>query len=207
MRKLDVSFPAWVLTGAWPGPLLRRAAEEFPGPWDDRWHVFEGEHEPMKRQGGPECWGPVTTRIITSLLSPVPCDEVARQLGRQVVVGDITGGGMHLSGPGARLDTHVDFDRHPETGWRRVANLLLYLNEGWREEWGGCLELDGGKVTVVPELGTMVLFETSDRSWHGHPKPIVGDHWRRSLAVYYYDPLDAPEGAGHSTVWRGAPGT
>ncbi len=101
------------------------------------------------------------------------------------------------------MGAHVDFDRHPQTEWRRAVNLIIYLNHGWREEWGGLLELgEHGKVTIAPEFGRTVIFECSDHSWHGHPTPIAGGHVRRSLACYYYSPDDLPQGPGHSTVWR-----
>jgi hypothetical protein len=61
---------------------------------------------------------------------------------------------------------------------------------------------------VLPELGTMVVFETSERSYHGHPDPVVGDRPRLSLATYYYT---AAPGSGepaepHSTVFVARPG-
>lgn len=202
MVRLDCGFPAWSIDGLIPAEMLAEVAAEFPPSIDPRWQTFRGEHEQSKQQGGPACWGPATTSVLMHLLSPPVVKSVCELVGLPHLVGDVVGGGMHQSGPGARLDTHVDFDRHPQTGWRRAVNLLLYLNHGWREEWGGLLELDGGKVKVAPEFGRCVIFRCSDRSWHGHPVPVAAGHVRRSLAVYYYDPDDLPEGPGHSTVWR-----
>lgn len=200
--NIDCGFPAWLFDGQFHPDLLHQAVAEFPDVDDPRWQTFHGDHEAKKQQGGPACWGPVTTSIILHLLSPATCQHIARLIGVAHLVGDVVGGGMHQSGPGARLDTHVDFDRHPETGWRRKVNLLLYLNQGWRQEWGGCLELGTKPFIVAPEFGRMVVFECSDKSWHGHPAPVAEGHIRRSLAVYFYDPDDLPQGAGHSTVWR-----
>jgi hypothetical protein len=206
--RLATSFPAFRWRAGYDHGVLREAAAEFPPITDPRWGHFQGEHEPDKRQGGPEMWGPVTTRIMTDLMSPRTTQSVAHALGRGPLHPDIIGGGMHLSGPGARLDTHVDFNAHPATRWPRVANALLYLNERWEPEWGGVLELDRSAVEVLPTMGTLVVFETSDRSWHGHPKPIVGDHWRKSLAVYFYDPAgEVAVDEFHSTRWAGEPGT
>ncbi len=219
MSRLPTSFPAFVYDDvhAWDHvdtfSRLDAVIGEFPEPDDERWHVFEGEHEPMKRQGGPDCWGPATTQLILDLLSPEMCQAVASMLGYDVLVGDVYGGGMHLSGPGARLDTHTDFNTHPRTGWRRRANLLLYLNHHWLPDWGGVLELRGTKdgpveASLTPELGRLVVFECSENSWHGHPRPIKGEHWRRSLATYYYDPSDkVPLNQRHDTEWAGEVGT
>jgi hypothetical protein len=205
MSRLDTSFPAYTLDDvgevySWP---VAQAAAEFPEPDDQRWQVFRGTHEPMKRQGGPDCWGPATTQIILDMLSPGFAQSVAHLLGYDILIGDVYGGGMHLSGPGAHLDVHADFNRHPATRWRRRANVLLYLNPGWREAWGGVLELDHS-ARVIPEMGRLVVFECSERSWHGHPVPITDGHWRKSLATYFYDPSDVVDDREfHDTRWEG----
>lgn len=207
--RLSTSFPAWLFDDvqrSHPGfGDLDEVVAEFPGPDDVRWQVFEGPHEPTKRQGGPRCWGPATTELILTLLSSEYCQAVGSLIDCPLLIGDVYGGGMHLSGPGARLDTHVDFNTHPRTGWRRRVNLLLYLNHHWHPDWGGQLELDRGKVVLTPEFGRLVIFETGEDSWHGHPKPIVGEHWRRSIAVYYYDASESPA-TSHSTIWAGEVG-
>ena len=203
--QLDCGFPAWSFDNLFNPDLLHQIAAEFPAGIDPRWQTFHGTHEQRKQQGGPACWGPATTSLIVELLSPPMTKWVSDLVGIPHLVGDVVGGGMHQSGPGAHLDTHVDFDRHPQTGWRRAVNLLIYLNQGWREEWGGLLELgETGDVKIAPEFGRTVVFACSDHSWHGHPVPIAAGHVRRSIAVYYYDPDDLPDGQGHSTVWRDA---
>lgn len=101
------------------------------------------------------------------------------------------GGGLHEIHPRGLLKVHVDFERHP-SGLRRVANLLIYLNEDWKEEWGGALELHDGRDrprAVIPPIGgRAVLFLTTPQSWHGHPHPLAcpAGKTRRSLALYYY---------------------
>jgi hypothetical protein len=45
-----------------------------------------------------------------------------------------------------------------------------------------------------------VIFECSDKSWHGHPEPIVGSAWRKSVASYFYVPMDEAVEA-HTTTW------
>lgn len=204
MSSLDVGFPAFTLddAGTAYGWDLYAVAAEFADPDDARWRVFYGEHEPEKRAGGVDMWGPATTRVVLDMMSPGFCAAVARLLGYRVLLGDVYGGGHHLSGPGARLDIHRDFARHPATRWRRRANVLLYLNPGWDPAWGGVLRLGHDGVEVVPEMGRLVVFECGPDSWHGHPAPITDGHWRKSVAAYFYDPFDVvDDGQDHDTIW------
>lgn len=120
----------------------------------------------------------------------------------------LEGGGLHCSGPGGVLAPHSDFHFYRRLGLFRRVNLLVYLNPEWRQEYGGCLELyEKGKeapaVTVVPEWGSCVIFTTDDKSVHGFSKPVVGDRWRRSIALYYYTSQEATEFSGDAdTHWR-----
>jgi hypothetical protein len=59
---------------------------------------------------------------------------------------------------------------------------------------------------VLPAFNRMVIFSTTERSFHGHPSPLAcpDDRSRRSLALYYYSagrPEEAGAVSGHGTVW------
>ena len=154
-------------------------------------------------------------------------DDIVRDPGFLRFLGELTGiddllydpqyvgGGTHENRSGQELDPHVDFNYHPTTGWHRRLNLLLYLNDEWREEWGGCLELhddpwrpeEDRVTTVLPLLNRCVVFETSERSWHGFlaitpplDRPLLS---RRSLALYFYtrERPAAETAAPHATVY------
>lgn len=115
------------------------------------------------------------------------------------------GGGLHCIPRGGFLKMHVDFNRHPN-GWYRRVNLLIYLNQTWRDEWGGHLELGlENRKKIAPIGGRCVIFETNDRTWHGHPDPLdcPEDVQRRSLALYYYTKR-GPIAAPHTTIYRKA---
>jgi Rps23 Pro-64 3,4-dihydroxylase Tpa1-like proline 4-hydroxylase len=53
------------------------------------------------------------------------------------------GGGFHEIKPGGYLKMHVDFHKHKLTKLDRRLNILVYLNEDWKEEYGGHFELMG----------------------------------------------------------------
>jgi hypothetical protein len=118
------------------------------------------------------------------------------------------GGGAQENRTGMRLWPHVDFDRHPVTGWHRRLNLLLYLNPDWVPARGGELRLHSGprvapSRSMAPLFNRGVVFTTSRRSWHS-VAPVLGPAGtsRRSVSVYYYT-AEAPRGraAPHTTLW------
>lgn len=181
--------------------LLRRVVAEFPAADMPGWKRYNGDRE-LKLEGPPSMWGDATCEYFTTLA------DRAEWLSDLTGIADLSmetiGGGYHLIPPGGYLDAHTDFNRSPGSGLFRRLNVLTYLNDDWTENDGGYLELwddDGLALTIAPEFGTTVIFETSDRSWHGHPTPTT--RWRRSLAAYFFSP-EPPPGyrADHSTVWR-----
>jgi len=101
-------------------------------------------------------------------------------------------GGFHCSGNGGYLDAHADFSHHDHLGLERRLNLIMYLNDDWKPEYGGALSLfdeDLNPATSVEPIGNRcVIFKTSETSFHGHPVPMVlpDNIYRRSIALYYY---------------------
>ncbi len=105
---------------------------------------------------------------------------------------------------------HADFNFYKRLNLYRRLNLLVYLNENWSEEWGGDLELwdRTGKRCVqriAPIFNRAVIFDTSNFSYHGHPRPLQcpEERSRKSLALYYYT-VDAPaedDRTPHTTVF------
>ena len=105
------------------------------------------------------------------------------------------GGGLHQSINGAFLNVHIDYNIHPETKFHRRLNVLIYMNQDWKDEYEGHLELweinDNQKrllEKITPKFNRFVVFETNEISFHGHPKllNIPADVSRKSLATYYY---------------------
>ena len=125
----------------------------------------------------------------------------------------LSGGGMHLTGSGGRLDVHVDFNRIEDRNLFRRLNILIYMNPVWKEEWGGHIELWDKEVKscyarCVPQLNRCLIFETSDISYHGVAKVSAPPEMvRQSFAAYYYTKEPPPkwDGKSHSTIFRARP--
>jgi len=194
-------FPHVILEGHFPGPLLEGVAAEFSHPSDPRWRAYGNAHE-GKLEGPPEMWGLRTRDYFDAVEKMTP--DLSASFGIPDLSMETIGGGHHLIPPGGHLDVHTDFNRSPDTGLYRRLNFLTFLNHDWNDP-GGRLELwpdaDGEPIVISPEFGRTVIFETSDCSWHGHPKPA--QRWRLSIAAYFFSP-DPPPGYSedHSTVWR-----
>lgn len=197
-------FPHVVVDGLWPDDLLDDIAAEFPAAGDRRWVTYPGVEERGKKAGPASMWGPATRGFFDAARGPGTCAALEALTGIGPLTADDVGGGLHETGEGGRLASHVDFNRHPVLPLERRINMLVFLNRGWDSGWGGTLYLgEHREVAIVPEFNRTVIFACSDQSWHGHPEPIVGQHLRRSLAIYYYAPLRPETGEAHTTVWGG----
>jgi hypothetical protein len=126
---------------------------------------------------------------------------------------ELTGGGMHITGPGGRLDVHVDFNYLEKRNLHRRLNLLLYLNPVWESQWGGHIQLWDKEVRTChqdlePVLNRCVIFETSEISFHGvTPVTSAAPCPRISFATYYYTREAPPNwnGTVHSTIFKARP--
>lgn len=100
---------------------------------------------------------------------------------------------------------HTDFHYYRFLGLYRRLNVIVYLNDGWSSENGGCLsfyDAEGRAVqTVVPSWGRAVIFRTDDDSVHGFPDPIADGSWRRSVALFYYTPTPTRAFGGDETTY------
>lgn len=200
-------FPHVVLDGI--VHLTPQDVEQFPPPEWDGWDALGTTYEFQKFVCADITRIPQPfAGLIDELSQPRFLRLLEQVTGIPALLPDpyLTGGGLHLSGPGGVLVPHTDFHIYSQLNLYRRVNVLVYLNPGWQEDFGGCLELrggDGDTRTVVPELGRCVIFTTDDKSVHGFPHPIADGLWRRSVALYYYTSHEAAGFSGDATTyWR-----
>ena len=139
--------------------------------------------------------GPATRLAFAHLRGRAFASFLSRISGISGLVADpeYFGSGIHVTTRGGLLKVHADFNFHPKLHMRRRVNVFLFLNEDWPDSYGGHLELWDCSMTqceerIAPLYGRLVMFSTTDFSFHGHPHPLVAPHGRsrRSLALYFY---------------------
>lgn len=139
--------------------------------------------------------GPVSNILISYLKSSSFIKFLEKLSGIENLIPDphYSGSGIHQTLPGGFLGIHADFNRYKQYDLHRRVNVFIFLNANWTDSYGGHLELWNRNLTtceqkILPILGRLVVFSSTDFSYHGHQTPLSCPHdrSRRSLAMYYY---------------------
>jgi 2OG-Fe(II) oxygenase superfamily len=206
-------FPHVVFDNFFDPRIVDQILSEFPKPGEIRWQSFDNEQEIKLASSAEASFGPMTRLFMYHLNSYTFLDFLSRVTGIKNLIPDpgFEGGGLHQIVRGGKLGVHADFNKHRNYGLDRRLNLLLYLNKDWREEYGGHLQLWNREMTrceqkILPIYNRMMVFGTTDFTYHGHPDPLLcpEDRTRKSLALYYFSngrPADEVTGE-HSTLFQ-----
>lgn len=209
-------FPHAVFDDFLPAETARRVLGEFPdvaANWPNR---YDNARERKLTTREDSQFGPATRALLHELnaLDFLKFLETLTAIPGLISDPHYEGGGLHQVERGGRLNIHADFNYHPLYRLDRRLNVLIYLNEGWRDEWRGHLELWDRSMShcaekVAPLYNRCVVFNTTCDAFHGHPEPLAcpDDVTRKSLALYYYsNGRPAREAIGpHSTLFRSRP--
>lgn len=207
-------FPHIAIEDLFDDADLDRLVAEFPRPEATKWLRFDS---PNERKLGYYHEYSTITPYVRSFLDAMNGFEMLQFLetltGIEGLIPDpyFGGGGIHQIEPGGFLKIHADFNVHPKLKIDRRVNMLIYLNRGWRDEWGGHLELWNASMTecrqkIAPAFNRTVVFSTTDTSYHGHPHPLTSPPGvtRKSVSLYYYT-AGRPEeerSAVHDTIFK-----
>jgi Rps23 Pro-64 3,4-dihydroxylase Tpa1-like proline 4-hydroxylase len=206
-------FPHIVIDNLFPDELLREILTDFPRPDEIQWRRFENATEKKLGYTHEASLRPSLQLFLYEMNSAPLLKFLEALTGIEGLISDpyYGGAGPHQIEPGGFLKVHVDFNWHPLLKLDRRLNLLVYLNEDWREEYGGHLELWNRDVSecgqkILPVFNRTVVFSTTDFSFHGHPTPLAcpPGRTRKSVSFYYYSNgrPDEERSAPHDTVFR-----
>ena len=206
-------FPLLVLDDFLDRDLAAALVDEFPrldAMPKSRDYLFADKRE----LSSVERAGPAGARWHRTVTSAEFAEFLASATGLEAVFVDPQhfGGGFHQSGDGGYLDMHVDFNVHPaHDDWLRVLNVLVYLNPGWDDTWGGDLLVkarpDDEPRAIAPRFNRAVIMRTDAKTYHGFRRmTLPPGTTRRSIAAYAYQRVDAPV-RKRTTGWvpEGAP--
>jgi hypothetical protein len=187
----------------------------FPPIGDHGWIHYMHYNEKKHGLNKIELLPPFVQQVIKELNTPRFLDWVSQLTGIPNLIEDPTmeGGGLHQTARGGFLNLHADFTVHPHhRNWQRRANILIYLNKDWKEEYGGYLELWSRDMKrcvqkVAPIFNRCVIFNTEADTYHGHPDPLncPPDRTRKSLALYYFT-IEKETPYKQPTDYRARPG-
>lgn len=210
-------FPHIVINNFLPDELIKQILNNFPHESVEEEVKFEiGYAGQFKRQIPPvNCNG--FNRNLFAFLNSEPIIRFIESItGIDKLIPDpyFAGGGYHETKSGGLLGIHADFRINKELNLNRRVNMIIYLNEEWKPEWGGALELWDKSMTsveqsVLPILNRCVIFNTDQDSYHGHPDPLTcPEHVsRKSIALYYYTASESVlfETPAHDTMYKARP--
>jgi len=199
--------------------ILQKACDHFPTPEQLEFYKYDN---PLEKK---LCFDQVAklptpiANIIRELNTPVFLRFLEELTGINGLIPDpyYRGGGIHQIEKGGKLDIHIDFNKYTKLNLYRRVNVLLYLNKDWDESYAGQLEFWSGHKQndkhvlekcvsrILPIFNRLVVFSTSESSYHGHPEPLncPDDRTRRSIATYYYTSTPATNETedAHSTTF------
>lgn len=206
-------YPHIVIEGILDEAAARKALEDFPRPDSGEWMHYKHVNENKLAQNTRDAIPASLLNIIDELQSKEFCAYLSELTGIPNLLADesLDGGGLHQSKRGGYLNIHADFTAHPRKDrWRRRVNVLVYLNEGWQDEYGGQFELwdremKGCVKKISPIFNRSVIFSTDKDTFHGHPHPMTCPEGatRKSIALYYFTEEDHP--LAQATLYKAAP--
>ncbi|HEY9117515.1 MAG TPA: 2OG-Fe(II) oxygenase [Roseivirga sp.] len=200
-------FPHITINNFLNDGLARDLAKEFPLLNDPKLFVYENALEHKNALNDWNAYPPATYQLLQFLNSKEVVDTFSELVDIQLYADNgLHGGGWHMHASGGKLNPHLDYSIHPKLGLQRKLNLIIYLSEAWKSEWGGSLGLWSNDQEnnqpkelvkeVEIEFNKALLFDTTCNSWHGISRPVNCPKGmsRNSIAVYYLSEpsLDAP---------------
>ena len=205
-------FPHTMIDDFLPPDIVAYCQENFPGTLGGEGQEFDRNQERFKRSFQPDELQDPGLRNLFYHFNSLPFIQLVERItGIKGLIPDpyFIGGGFHETRTGGHLSMHADFNHHRPMDLERRVNVLIYLNDGWEESYGGNLELwDEGmkecRQRIAPVAGRCVMFSTTGDSWHGHPDPVAHPDGtpRRSIALYYYTSTWADDRVQKTTQFK-----
>ncbi len=191
-------FDYCVIDDFFPSDLAKKLADEFLDYNDESWFSYENKLEHKKLLSDWRKFPSNTYQAFCFLNSNLILETLSSLFDSTLYCDSgLHGGGWNMHVRGGKLNPHLDYSMHPHLGLQRKLNLIVYLCEDWKDEYGGHFGLwssdeetgKAGKLHTEIPIGfnKAVIFDTTQNSWHGLSKEVKcpENMSRKSLAVYY----------------------
>ena len=192
-------FPNIELNNLWDNKLLEKCFKEIEDfkNWDREKNFFAAKKRlySTKHKYFPDN----VKKVFNELCSQKFIDWLESFTNEKRLIADtnFTAGGISSVGNGGFLKIHADPNWNPRVKLFMRIIIIVYLNNDWKDEWGGHLEFWNEDMTacekkIKPVINNMIIFSNNDRNYHGHPDPLkVPENTRRNnLIMYYYSPIE-----------------
>jgi hypothetical protein len=186
-------FPHLVLDNLFPSEELELLKSEIPSGSSENW-VNEKNDRFIKSNLRSAVYLGAHGYSFTSMLhSAAFLYFLTEMTGVGALLPDpyLSGGGYHLMQEGGKFEVHADTNTDSYCGLHRRLAMLIYLNKGWKSEYGGQLELWNQSATqcekaIEPIFNRTVIFEISDVNFHAVRPVAAGFGARRELFAAYF---------------------
>jgi len=208
-------FKHITLDNVFESRLLDRVCEEIPRIDDETWVRENDDHIKQFNHRSPVSLGGAASELVNLLHSAAFLYFLSEVTGIWELLPDpyLQGASFHVVPRGGFFHVHADRNTAYSTGLIRRLALMLYLNKGWKPEYGGQFELWNETGTqrvksVEPIFNRCLIFEVTETSFHGLPNPVAcpPGQTRNSFAVYYHTAAKAEDGEmkTHTSVYAPA---
>jgi len=187
-----------------PSEIAEAIASEFGDYESEHWHKYSNTIEEKKTCNIWNMFLKETYNYFQIICSEKVTQAISEKFQIQVEADyGLHGGGQHIHSQMGNLNPHLDYSIHPKIGKERRLNAIYYLTDEYEADDGGHFGLwDNSSLNEPGELikeyapifNRLILFNTSQISWHGLSRIYAPkeNRCRKNLATYYVsEPRDS----------------
>lgn len=188
-------FPHLVVDDCLSESVIRKVCASFPSKGELEQCFEQGYLGYRTRCASPYMCDSYISRFFYSLNSAPMLQFLESLTGIKGLIPDpyFSNGGLIETRSGGFVEPQSNIGVHEILNLQPRVNMIIYLNEDWRDEYGGDLEMWGSGLSrcvkrISPSYNRCVIFNSEKNSYHGHPQALQTplDVSRRSILVSYY---------------------
>lgn len=204
----SLPVPYTIIDNFLPNDIYTAILQETQNISNDKFTIFKNETS-RRWECRDFIEAPLTQTVFNSFYSPHFIKWLEKISGLTKLLPDpyLRGGGYTKTESGSQLGLHNDFNWNDQILLNRKLNLILYVNENWKQEWDGDLELwsfDKQEVTkITPFPNRLVFWNYDERLIHGQPNSLKTPKHicRENFIVFYYQSNSTWETPPHRSTF------